>query len=82
MRTRAEGKGIDWRTSYYRGDYIYELKTMGEQRGLQQRIIAMRAWTSGLVVKWPSEGKVRSHDCRDRDRDTLRVDQETWATEE
>ena len=31
LMTRAEGKGIDWWTSYYRGDYIYELKAMGEQ---------------------------------------------------
>ena len=47
-----------------------------------KRIIAMREWTSGQVAKWPSEGKVRSHDRRDRDRDVSRVDPETWATEE
>ena len=37
LRTRAEGKGIDWIGSYYRGEYIYEPKTMGEQRELEQK---------------------------------------------
>jgi len=29
-RVETEGSGIDWWTSYYRGNYIYEPKAMGE----------------------------------------------------
>ena len=56
-------------TSYYRGDYIYEPKTMGEQRELQQKDNSHEG-----MDKWLSEGKVRLHDCCDWDRDTSRVD--------
>ena len=52
LRTRAEGKGIDWRTSYYRGTIYINWRPWENNRE--------HTWTKykGRVAKWPS-GRVR-----------------------
>ena len=50
LRTRAEGKGIDWVSGYYRRNYIYTNQMPWENN-------RDSTWTKykGRVAKWPSD---------------------------
>ena len=54
LRTRAEGKGIDWSPSYYRGGLYIQTRSHGRTIGntwtKHKGRVAMREWPSDQVA--------------------------------